>query len=63
MRWGIALLAVLIAAAIPTLILVGAATLRGLAWLIVVGAALVLLIDLTDRIMEWVQARRWGRRR
>ena len=63
MRWGIALLAVLIAAAIPTLILVGAATLRGLAWLLVGGAALVLLIDLTDRIMEWVQARRWGRRR
>ena len=35
MRWGLALLAVLIATTIPTLILVGAATLRGLAWLLV----------------------------
>ena len=63
MRWGLALLAVLIATTIPTLILVGAATLRGLAWLLVAGAALVLLIDLTDRITDWVQDRRWGRRR
>jgi hypothetical protein len=63
MRWGFALLAVLIAAAIPTLIMVGAAALRGLAWLLVAGACLVLLIDLTDRITDWVQDRRWGRRR
>jgi hypothetical protein len=63
MRWGIALLAVLVVVAVPTMILAGVASLRGLAWLLVAGAALVLLIDLTDRITDWVQDRRWGRRR
>jgi hypothetical protein len=63
MRWGIALLAVLIAAAIPTLIFVGGVSLRGLAWLLVAGVVLVLLIDLTDRITDWIEDRRWGRRR
>jgi hypothetical protein len=63
MRWGIALLSVLIAAAIPTLLLAGGPSLRGLGWLIVAGIALVLLIDLTDRITDWVEDRRWGRRR
>jgi hypothetical protein len=63
MRWGIALLALLVAVAIPTLISVGGVSLRGLAWLLVAGIALVLLIDLTDRITDWIQDRRWGRRR
>jgi hypothetical protein len=63
MRWGIALLAALIAMVVPTLILAGMASLSGLAWLLVAGAALVLLIDLTDRITDWVEDRRWGRRR
>jgi len=63
MRWGIALLAVLIAVAIPTLFFVGGVSLRGLAWLVVAGVVLVLLIDLTDRITDWVEDRRWGRRR
>jgi len=63
MRWGIALLAVLVAVAIPTLLLAGGASLRGLGWLIVAGIALVLLIDVTDRITDWVEDRRWGRRR
>ena len=40
-----------------------AATLFGLGWLVVVIAAVVLLIDLTDRLGEWVERRRWGRRR
>jgi len=56
-------LAVLIAAAIPTLIFVGGVSLRGLAWLLVAGVVLVLLIDLTDRITDWIEDRRWGRRR
>jgi hypothetical protein len=30
---------------------------------VVVAAAVVLLIDLTDRLGEWVERRRWGRRR
>jgi fatty acid desaturase len=63
MRWAIALLALLIAVVIPTLIFVGGVNLRGLAWLLVAGIALVLLIDLTDRITDWIQDRRWGRRR
>ena len=63
MRWGIALLALLVAVAIPTLMFVGGVSLRGLAWLLVAGIALVLLIDLTDRITDWIQDRRWGRRR
>jgi hypothetical protein len=63
MRWGIALLAALIAMVVPTVILAGMASLSGLAWLLVAGAALVLLIDLTDRITDWVEDRRWGRRR
>jgi hypothetical protein len=29
---------------------------------VIVGAT-VLLIDLTDRLTEWVERRRWGRRR
>ena len=63
MRWGIALLALRVAVAIPTLMFVGGVSLRGLAWLLVAGIALVLLIDLTDRITDWIQDRRWGRRR
>ena len=63
MRWGIALLALLVAVAIPTLMFVGGVSLRGLAWLLVAGIALVLLIDLTDRITDWIQDRWWGRRR
>ena len=61
MRLGIGLLALLLAAAVPALLLVGATTLRGLGWLVVIGAGAVLLIDLTDRLTEWVERRRWGR--
>jgi len=38
-------------------------SLRGLGWLIVATGAALLLIDLTDRLTEWVERRRWGRRR
>ena len=38
-------------------------SLRGLGWLVVIVGATVLLIDLTDRLTEWVERRRWGRRR
>jgi hypothetical protein len=29
----------------------------------VVVAAVVLLIDFTDRVTDWIERRRWGRRR
>ena len=61
MRLGLVALAVLVAVVLPALLLAGATTLRGLGWLIVVVAVAVLLIDLTDRITEWLERRRWGR--
>ena len=36
-------------------------TLRGLGWLVVLAVGAVLLIDLGDRLTEWVERRRWGR--
>lgn len=63
MRFGTGLLILLMVATIPTLILAAEGSLRGLGWLIVLGAAVVLLVDLTDRVTEWVEDRRWGRRR
>jgi hypothetical protein len=68
MRLGVGVLAVLLLAVVvlataPALVLDGSTSLRGLGWLIVLGAAVVLLIDLTDRLTEWVERRRWGRRR
>lgn len=61
MRLGIAILALLLATVIPALFFAGATTLRGLGWVVVVAAGAVLLIDLCDRITEWVERRRWGR--
>jgi hypothetical protein len=29
----------------------------------VIGAAVVLLIDFSDRVTDWIERRRWGRRR
>lgn len=60
---GAAILALLLVATIPALVQDGGSVLRGLGWLVVVAAAVVLLIDLTDRLGEWVERRRWGRRR
>ncbi len=60
---GAAILALLLVATIPALVQDGGSILRGLGWLVVVAAAVVLLIDLTDRLGEWVERRRWGRRR
>ena len=60
---GAAVLALLVVAALPALIEAGTPSLRGLGWLVVVVGATVLLIDLTDRLTEWVERRRWGRRR
>lgn len=61
MRFGIGVLALLLAATVPALLLAGATALRGLGWLVLVAAGGVLLIDLTDRLTEWVERRRWGR--
>ena len=58
-----AVLALLVVAAVPAFIEPGAPSLRGLGWLVVVVGATVLLVDLTDRLTEWVERRRWGRRR
>jgi hypothetical protein len=60
---GAAILALLLVATIPALVQDGGSILRGLGWLVVVAAAVVQLIDLTDRLGEWVERRRWGRRR
>jgi hypothetical protein len=61
MRLGIGVLALLVAAAVPVVLFAGATILRGLAWLVVVAVGAVLLIDLGDRLTEWVERRRWGR--
>ena len=62
MRLGIGVLALLVAAAVPAMLVAGmTATLRGLGWLVVVAVGAVLLIDLSDRFTEWVERRRWGR--
>jgi hypothetical protein len=63
MRFVVGVLALLLIVAVPALIMAGSATLRGLGWVIVAGGVVVLLIDVTDRITEWVERRRWGRRR
>jgi hypothetical protein len=60
---GAGVLALLLVAAVPVFIEAGGSSLRGLGWLIVAVGAAVLLIDLTDRFTEWVERRRWGRRR
>jgi len=58
-----AVLALLVVAAVPAFVGAGTASLRGLGWVVVLVGATVLLIDLTDRLTEWVERRRWGRRR
>lgn len=60
---GAALLALLVVAALPALVEAGTPSLRGLGWLVVIVGATVLLIDLIDRLTDWVERRRWGRRR
>lgn len=60
---GAAVLAILVVVVVPAFIEAGGSSLRGLGWLIVATGAAVLLIDLTDRLAEWVERRRWGRRR
>ena len=61
MRFGVGVLALLVAATVPALLFAGATTLRGLGWLVVVAVGAVVLIDLSDRLTEWVERRRWGR--
>ena len=62
MRLGIVVLALLVAAAVPAMLVAGTTTtLRGLGWLVVVAVAAVLLVDLSDRLTEWIERRRWGR--
>ena len=61
MRFGVGVLALLVAATVPGLLVAGATTLRGLGWLVVLAVGAVLLVDLGDRLTEWVERRRWGR--
>ena len=61
MRVGMAVLALLLAAAVPALLVAPGPTLRGLGWLFLAGASAMLLIDLADRLTEWIERRRWGR--
>jgi hypothetical protein len=61
MRFGVGVLALLVAAAVPALLFAGATTLHGLGWLVVLAVGAVLIIDLGDRLTEWVERRRWGR--
>jgi hypothetical protein len=61
MRFGVGVLALLVAATVPALLFAGATTLRGLGWLVVLAVGAALLIDLGDRLTEWVERRRWGR--
>ncbi len=61
MRFGIGVLALLVAATVPALIVAGSTSLRGLGWVLLIGAAVVLLIDFTDRVTDWIERRRRGR--
>ncbi|HJR50794.1 MAG TPA: hypothetical protein VJ794_06795 [Gemmatimonadales bacterium] len=61
MRFGLGVLALLLAATAPGFLVAGGTVLRGLAWLIVVAGSTILLVDLIDRLAEWVERRRWGR--
>jgi hypothetical protein len=61
MRFGLGVLALLVAATVPALIVAGSTSLRGLGWLLLIGAAVVLLIDFTDRVTDWIERRRRGR--
>jgi hypothetical protein len=61
MRRGVGVLALLVAATVPALLFAGATTLRGLGWLLVLAVGSVLLVDLGDRLTEWIERRRWGR--
>jgi hypothetical protein len=61
MRFGVGVLALLVAATVPALLFAGATTARGLGWLVVLAVGAVLFIDLGDRLTEWVERRRWGR--
>ena len=61
MRIGTAVLALLLAAAVPALLVAPGPTLRGLGWLLLAGLGAMLLIDLADRLTEWIERRRWGR--
>jgi ABC-type transport system involved in cytochrome c biogenesis permease subunit len=63
MRFGLGVLALLVAATVPAFIVAGGTSLRGLGWFLVIGAAVVVLIDFTDRVTDWIERRRWGRRR
>lgn len=56
-----AVLALLLAAAVPALLVAPGPTLRGLGWLFLTGASAMLLIDLADRLTEWIERWRWGR--
>ena len=44
MRFGVGVLVLLVAATIPALIVAGSTSLRGLGWLLLIGAAVVLLM-------------------
>ena len=61
MRLGLAIFALLLVTVVPALLFAGATILRGLGWLVVVAVGAVVLIDLSDRLTEWVERRRWGR--
>jgi hypothetical protein len=61
MRLGVGVLALLVAATVPALLFAGATTLRGLGWLVVLAVGAILLVDLGDRLTEWIERRRWGR--
>ncbi len=63
MGFGLGVLALLLIVTVPALFMAGGTTLRGLGWVGGGGGVIVLLIDVTDRITEWVERRRWGRRR
>ncbi|HYB70938.1 MAG TPA: hypothetical protein VEH80_09715 [Candidatus Bathyarchaeia archaeon] len=64
MGYALAVLTLLLIATVPVLLLAGpSSSLRGLGWLVVLAGGLVLLIDMTDRLAEWIERRRWRGRR
>jgi hypothetical protein len=63
MRLALALLVILCVVTVPLFMVAGQVSLRALGWLFLAILALVILVDLNDRLWEWIERRRWPGRR
>ncbi|HET8576451.1 MAG TPA: hypothetical protein VFO18_05095 [Methylomirabilota bacterium] len=59
MRLGFALLVLFCVLVLPVIVVAGQVSLRALGWLALAALILAILIDLNDRLWEWIQRKRW----